>query len=104
MLGFQVLNWSVVMVLELAIDSLSSVSIGGKPILTRYYHDAPDGTLASVHAAGTQYEERPGWQYGFPNTASKSPVVTLYLLDIASQKDELIEEKAGSSRSASRIV
>ena len=68
------------------------------------YHVAPDGTLASVQAAGTQYDEYVGRQYGLSNIASRSPVVTLYFLDRASQNDELPFEKAGPSRSAVQIV
>ena len=41
----------------------------------------------SVHAAGTQYDKLVGSQYGFPNAASKSPVVTPYFFDRTLQND-----------------
>lgn len=76
----------------------------GRRLLQNIYHVAPEATVMSVHAAGTQYDEYVGRQYGFSNTAPKSPVVTLYLFDRASQNDVFKLEKAGPFRSAIRIV
>ena len=54
------------------------------------YHVALGETLIREHAAGAQYDKVLGSQYGFPNKAPRSPVVTPYFFDKTSQNDMFI--------------
>ena len=59
------------------------------------YHVALGGTLIREHAAGAQYDNVLGSQYGFPNKAPRSPVVIPYFFDRKSQNDMfMLGEKA----------
>ena len=50
-------------------------------------------TLTREHAAGAQYDKVLGSQYGFPNKAPRSPVVTPYFFDRTSQNDMFMSGK-----------